>query len=437
MKTNEPKKTKSPVKGIKVRSLNAAMIIFSCLLYGALLLITRQASADYDHMVQSTSQYIACHEDAAQVSAGSDYLTEQVRLFAVTLDSGYVENYFHETNVARRRETALDYSNQLMEREVYAIRLAAEALSLDPAALDPKVAQVKLSKKDAALSAQAKLDEVRDLVFGTEYQAKKQLITSNIDYFLTDVMSSTQNAQQLSLKDLDNTLLMERALFSALFVQNVLVFIMITFLIVKPLQVYVSCIKEEKLMEITGAYEFKYLALTYNDIYEVNAANEVLLRHQAEHDPLTGLINRGAFQEIQEVLRVKVQPLALLIVDVDHFKGINDRFGHEAGDAVLKKVARLLEKSFRATDFPARIGGDEFAVILTEIEPQQQERIEEKVRSINHKLRHPDDGLPSVSLSVGGAFSAMGYTDELYGMADRALYEVKKNGRCGCRFHQD
>ena len=456
MKTNEPKKTKSPVKAIKVRSLNAAMMIFSCLLYGALLLITRQASADYDHMVQSTSQSIACHEDAAQVSAGSDYLTEQVRLFAVTLDSGYVENYFHETNVARRRETALeqldkqaspralryletalDYSNQLMEREVYAIRLAAEALSLDPAALDPKVAQVKLSKKDAALSAQAKLDEVRDLVFGTEYQAKKQLITSNIDYFLTDVMSSTQNAQQLSLKDLDNTLLMERALFSALFVQNVLVFIMITFLIVKPLQVYVSCIKEEKLMEITGAYEFKYLALTYNDIYEVNAANEVLLRHQAEHDPLTGLINRGAFQEIQEVLRVKVQPLALLIVDVDHFKGINDRFGHEAGDAVLKKVARLLEKSFRATDFPARIGGDEFAVILTEIEPQQQERIEEKVRSINHKLRHPDDGLPSVSLSVGGAFSAMGYTDELYGMADRALYEVKKNGRCGCRFHQD
>lgn len=235
MKINDPEKKKIPVKGIRVRSLNVAMIVLSCLLYAALLFITCQAAADYDRMVQTTSQYIAYQEDAAQVSAGSDYLTEQVRLFAVTLDSGYVENYFHETNVARRRETALeqldkqaspralryletalDYSNQLMEREVYAIRLAAESLSLDPAALDPKVAQVKLSKKDAALSAQAKLDEVRDLVFGTEYQAKKQLITSNIDYFLTDVMSSTQNAQQLSLKDLDNTLLMERALFSAL-----------------------------------------------------------------------------------------------------------------------------------------------------------------------------------------------------------------------------
>lgn len=456
MKINDPEKKKIPVKGIRVRSLNVAMIVLSCLLYAALLFITCQAAADYDRMVQTTSQYIAYQEDAAQVSAGSDYLTEQVRLFAVTLDSRYVENYFHETNVARRREnalehldkqagpqalghleTALDYSNQLMEREIYAIRLAAEARGMDPAALDPQVAQVRLSKTDGALDPEAQLEEARELVFGTEYQAKKELISSSIGFFLSDVMHSTQNAQQLSLKDLDNTLLMERALFSALFVQNVLVFIMITFLIVKPLQVYVSCIKEEKLMEITGAYEFKYLALTYNDIYEVNAANEVLLRHQAEHDPLTGLINRGAFQEIQEVLRVKVQPLALLIVDVDHFKGINDRFGHEAGDAVLKKVARLLEKSFRATDFPARIGGDEFAVILTEIEPQQQERIEEKVRSINHKLRHPDDGLPSVSLSVGGAFSAMGYTDELYGMADRALYEVKKNGRCGCRFHQD
>ena len=165
MKINDPEKKKIPVKGIRVRSLNVAMIVLSCLLYAALLFITCQAAADYGRMVQTTSQYIAYQEDAAQVSAGSDYLTEQVRLFAVTLDSGYVENYFHETNVARRRETALeqldkqaspralryletalDYSNQLMEREVYAIRLAAEALSLDPAALDPKVAQVKLSK---------------------------------------------------------------------------------------------------------------------------------------------------------------------------------------------------------------------------------------------------------------------------------------------------
>ncbi len=455
MKINDPEKKKIPVKGIRVRSLNVAMIVLSCLLYAALLFITCQAAADYDRMVQTTSQYIAYQEDAAQVSAGSDYLTEQVRLFAVTLDSRYVENYFHETNVARRREnalehldkqagpqalghleTALDYSNQLMEREIYAIRLAAEARGMDPAALDPQVAQVRLSKTDGALDPEAQLEEARELVFGTEYQAKKELISSSIGFFLSDVMHSTQNAQQMGLEDLNKTMLMERVLFSMLFIQNVFIFIMIIFLIVKPLQVYVSCIKEEKLMEITGAYEFKYLALTYNDIYELNAANEVLMRHQAEHDPLTGLINREAFQQIQEVLRVKAKPIALLLMDVDHFKQINGRLGREIGDALLKKAAKALETSFRATDFPARIGGDEFAVILTEVDGGRWESIEEKMRLINQELLHPSDGLPPVSLSVGGAFSAAGYTGEIYAQAEQALQEVKERGRGRCRFHK-
>ena len=174
----------------------------------------------------------------------------------------------------------------------------------------------------------------------------------------------------------------------------------IIFLIIKPLRVYVNCIRKGKLIEITGAYEFKYLALTYNDIYEVNAANEILLRHQAEHDPLTGLMNRGAFDHVKEVLRVKAQPIALLLIDVDQFKLVNDGYGHEVGDKVLKKVARLLGESFRSTDFPARVGGDEFSVILTGVDRGQQAQIEEKIKTINDALRNPTDGLPQVSLSV-------------------------------------
>lgn len=448
-------KKKPPVKGVKVRNLNLVMILLSCILYVALLIITRQAASDYDHMVQTTSLYIDCQEDASMVSSGSDYLTEQVRLFVVTLDTSYVDNYFHETNVTRRRETALehldpqaspralsyletalDYSNQLMEREIYAMRLAAQSQGIDPADLAPEVEAVSLSQLDETKDSEAQLEEARDLVFGSEYQAKKQLITSNIGYFLSDVIASTQSAQQASLNDLNRTMFTERVLFSILFVQNVLIFMMIIFLIVKPLQVYVNCIKEEKRMEITGAYEFKYLALTYNDIYEINAANEVLLRHQAEHDPLTGLINRGAFDQVKAVLKVKAPPIALLIIDVDKFKLINDGYGHETGDAVLKKVAHLLEESFRATDFPARIGGDEFAVIVTEIDSRQQKMVEAKIKAINDSLLSPMDGLPSVSLSVGGAFSATGYSDELYGQADAALYQVKEHGRCGCRFYE-
>ncbi len=136
------------------------------------------------------------------------------------------------------------------------------------------------------------------------------------------------------------------------------------------------------------------------------------------------------------MLKTKFEPLALLIIDVDKFKLVNDGYGHEIGDQVLQKVAKLLEDSFRATDFPARIGGDEFAVIVTNVTVEMKSMIENKINSLNEMLLHPTDDLPAVSLSVGGAFSECGFADELYKQADSALYEVKNHGRCGCRFYQ-
>lgn len=451
----EKARKEGPVKGVKVRTLNFFMIFVSCVLYVILLVVTFKASRDYTSMVQATELYISCREDAALVSDGSDYLTEQVRLFTVNLDPVHANNYFTEIHETRRRdraleqlgdqaslqaqsflETALAFSNQLTEREIYAMRLAAESGGISLSILPPEVGEVELSSKHQPLSDEEKLDIAREMVFGSEYQAKKQLITSNINYFLNDILNYTQQDQQKSLADLESAMLLERIFFSILFVMSVFIFLMIIFLIVRPLQIYVNCIREEKLMEITGAYEFKYLALTYNDIFEVNAANEILLRHQAEHDPLTGLMNRGAFDQVKEVLRVKAQSVILLIIDVDKFKLINDGYGHEVGDLVLKKVARLLEESFRSTDFPARLGGDEFAVILTDLSRSQQAMVEQKIKTINDDLLNPMDGLPQVSLSVGGAFSPARYTDDLYRHADAALYRVKEQGRCGCRFYE-
>lgn len=191
------------------------------------------------------------------------------------------------------------------------------------------------------------------------------------------------------------------------------------------------------MMEITGSYEFKYLALTYNDIFEIKNANEAMLRYRAEHDPLTGIVNRGGFEQLKNMFRVKGGALGLLIIDVDKFKLVNDGYGHEVGDQVLKKVAGFLKDEFRATDYPARIGGDEFAVILTGMTEEMGAVVMRKIGKINESLLHPDDGLPQVSLSVGGAFSEQGFTDDLYKMADAALYVVKENGRCGCRFYEE
>lgn len=120
-----------------------------------------------------------------------------------------------------------------------------------------------------------------------------------------------------------------------------------------------------------------------------------------------------------------------MLADVDQFKQINDRYGHDAGDQVLKKVANLLKSRFRTTDYCMRIGGDEFALLLMDGQEGDTERIRSKVRYMNRILQEPDDGLPKASLSAGVAFSPHGYREALYTKADSALYQVKEQDRCG------
>ena len=127
--------------------------------------------------------------------------------------------------------------------------------------------------------------------------------------------------------------------------------------------------------------------------------------------------------------------MAFLIIDVDKFKEVKDGYGHEMGDKVLKRVASLIQESFRTRDFVARIGGDEFCVIMTDITEHLGLVIKNKIYMLNRMLQNPDDDFPAVSLSVGVAFTKEGFTEELYRNADRALYYVKGNGRCGISFY--
>ena len=136
-------------------------------------------------------------------------------------------------------------------------------------------------------------------------------------------------------------------------------------------------------------------------------------------------------------MKASSDPVALLLIDVDEFKKINDGFGHDTGDLVLKKVASLLQEQFRANDCPARIGGDEFAVIMTDIKPILKDVIINKLISITAELKNPRDGLPEVTLSVGIAFSPSGMADELYKKSDKALYYVKEHGRNGYKFYDE
>ncbi len=450
-------KKKKQVRGIRISTVNMIMIFISCALYVLLITATVRVSDRYKDVHSSMDDYIAFEENEALLTDGSAYLTEQVRLYTVTLEPQYMEAYFTEANVTKRRETALEelktshegnkayeylaealgHSNDLMNDEIYAMRLISEAQGYPEDRLPEEVQAVPLNDGDQNMSQEEMIQKAREIVFGTSYQEVKTRISDSVNSSVESIHEMTHQQMLGDAEELESTMAIQRRLISILFVETIATFLLIIMLIIKPLRVYVNCIKEEKMMEITGSYEFKYLALTYNDIFEIKNANEAMLRYRAEHDPLTGIVNRGGFEQLKNMFRVKDVALGLLIVDVDKFKLVNDGYGHEVGDQVLKKVAAFLKDGFRATDYPARIGGDEFAVILTSMSEEMQGAVERKIAEMNDRLMHPNDGLPQVSLSVGGAFSENGFTDDLYQKADAALYAVKENGRCGCRFYEE
>ncbi len=156
---------------------------------------------------------------------------------------------------------------------------------------------------------------------------------------------------------------------------------------------------------------------------------------QANSDPLTGLANRRAFDVAFArqfaAWRRSGQPFGVILLDLDHFKQINDRFGHPVGDEALIRVGEILRRTVRETDLPARIGGEEFAVLCPQADldagTQVAERIREEVARIT--IGSNDESVP-VSVSCGLACVAANEQPEaLIRRADEALYAAKRNGR--------
>ena len=154
----------------------------------------------------------------------------------------------------------------------------------------------------------------------------------------------------------------------------------------------------------------------------------------ASTDQLTGLPNRRYFDEFCGLLarrRRSGDAVAVLMVDIDKFKLLNDTYGHPVGDQVLKAVAGAVVTAVREQDVPARVGGEEFAVLLRNPGPEVAVEVGERVRSavLALDLRHL--GVPGVSVSVGVA-NARGADEpipDIIERADRALYRAKRGGR--------
>jgi two-component system, cell cycle response regulator len=161
------------------------------------------------------------------------------------------------------------------------------------------------------------------------------------------------------------------------------------------------------------------------------------LQFQATHDVLTGLSNRGAVlevfnRELERSRRTRV-PMAVLMLDLDHFKRINDTHGHLAGDAVLKEAARRLTNAVRSYDCVGRYGGEEFLVVLPGCDAAQAVHTAERVRSAIAQNPVEIGGAQlKFTVSIGGvtlAKPAAGSANEILALADGALYQAKNAGR--------
>ncbi|HST38870.1 MAG TPA: diguanylate cyclase, partial [Conexibacter sp.] len=157
---------------------------------------------------------------------------------------------------------------------------------------------------------------------------------------------------------------------------------------------------------------------------------------QAVTDELTGLFNHRRFQEVMtaEVLTAQRfgQPVGLLLLDIDNFKRVNDTYGHQQGDVVLREVARVLRESSREIDEPARYGGEEMAVALPQTDIEGAFTIGERVRTAVEALavaRLDGEGVLQVTVSIGVAASSTAEKHELVAAADAALYTAKRNGK--------
>lgn len=162
-------------------------------------------------------------------------------------------------------------------------------------------------------------------------------------------------------------------------------------------------------------------------------------RNQALIDPLTEIANRLAYNEriAQEWARWKRyrSPLAFSVWDVDHFKRINDTYGHQAGDKVLRVVAKLLSTQVRETDFVARYGGEEFVILLPETDLPQARAVAEKIRAAVQACEfHYRGERVLITISCGLAqFRGQDDPDAVFARADAALYRAKAAGRNRCR----
>jgi diguanylate cyclase (GGDEF)-like protein len=438
---------------ISVRKSRVVFVLMAVIISAALFVTDFMVTRSYLNTEQASEQYILARQSATDLEIGSDELTNDVRSFVSTGDIAYLEAYFKEAEVTRRRDIAvsnlreifgenksaaldylskaLSYSNELMGQEYLAMNLILSMGDYDEARIPKVLKEYPLSDEQKALSAPEKHDLALDLVYGDTYMDYKSKIRENTAICTSELIRESDQIREQTGRRMDVLLTVQTILTVVMLAVVLLIVLFISTWILNPLTDLVAQIRNKSMAKPTGAEELRYVSETYNLIFDENRRTHERLTYGNMHDALTGLYNRNAYDHMR--LDLDMAQNALLLVDVDKFKTVNDTYGHDVGDMVLKRVSEVLTYNFRSTDLVFRLGGDEFVVIMTNVDSSMREQVRAKIEQANVMLQKPTDDLPPTSLSVGVAFGDRDNPEgDIFKDADTALYRMKESGRCGC-----
>ncbi|WP_458118978.1 sensor domain-containing diguanylate cyclase [Paenibacillus sp. Z6-24] len=184
-------------------------------------------------------------------------------------------------------------------------------------------------------------------------------------------------------------------------------------------------------------YEARQLHHAIMMLEEETREKEKRLQAEANHDPLTGLLNRRALQAITDNWVYNRYSFAVILLDIDHFKSVNDTYGHPVGDEVLKILAGVLRSQVRMEDLCFRYGGEEFVILLYEVTEQEVMEIAERIRQTTAILPTPMGRAITISLGITISEGKGTEAEQLFKHADAALYQAKGSGRNQTVFYRE
>ena len=281
-------KKDSPVSkdGISLRVLHIAMIVCAVIISLLLIFSTYQSSSVFSTLSKATGNYIVRQKAAHDLMEASDYLTEMVQRFTLEGDKQYIDNYFEEAFVSRRREAsitsmteneaeenlvsqlqeAMNESTSLMYREYYAMKLVIEAKEIRD--YPETLRAIELKEEDMFLSADEKMELAQEMVLGTEYYGRKEVIRTKLKSSLQTLDKLMTTTRQKTTDELNREMTVIRLAIIVLTIVILFLIWLTAKLGTNPLIRAEGNIEKEEPVEVKGAREFRSLARGYNRMYE-------------------------------------------------------------------------------------------------------------------------------------------------------------------------